>query len=138
MVTRSESLEARLLLQSRSSIVIVEVPPTAKVLAETYTCELYSLAVPAQLSGGVVTATGAEVGNGANVGNGVGLGRDGGAYSGTSYVVVVVSPNTSGVSVGHGVAEIVAVVVRVSNPVMVGFVFAASISAIQRLRSCIA
>lgn len=77
-VTRSESFDARAFLQSRSSIVIVEVAPTATDLAETYTCELYSLAVPAQFRGGVVTTTGAEVGSGANVGNGVGAGCDGG------------------------------------------------------------
>lgn len=78
MVTRSESLDARVFLQSRSSIEIVDVAPTATDLAETYTCELYSLAVPAQFSGGVDTVTGAEVGRGANVGNGVGSGSGGG------------------------------------------------------------
>ena len=48
---------------------------------------------------------------------------------------VVVSPNTSSVSVGHGVAEMVAVVLDVSNPVMVGAFFVVNISATQRLRS---
>lgn len=48
---------------------------------------------------------------------------------------MVVSPNISSVSVGHGVAEIVAIVLGISNPVMVGAVFAANISFIHLLRS---
>jgi hypothetical protein len=75
----SASSDARLLLQSRSSTVIVTSAPTAAVADETYTCELFSVAVPAQFNGGAEVGTGANVGSGIIVGN-VGMGNAVGTY----------------------------------------------------------
>lgn len=66
------SFDARLLLQSRSSIFTVTDEPTVVAFVERYTWELSAFAVPAQLNGGAEVGRGIGVGIGANVGNGVG------------------------------------------------------------------
>lgn len=45
------SLDASVLLQSRSSMVTVTGEPITAVVDERYTCELFSFAVPAQFNG---------------------------------------------------------------------------------------